>query len=157
MTNLKSLAYAKPRLIGLHTLYSYPIDFPVINNETFSAILNLSSLKRIIITNGVINQLDLSAVSGIRSLCYLDLYNNKLASIISSSQILRNNTASVNKDKMKCYEFYTLALSNNLLRSINKSQLVHDKVTRLDLSVNLISYAERNVFENMPCLEFIDL
>ena len=58
---------------------------------------------------------------------------------------------------MKCYEFYTLALSNNLLRSIKKSQLVHDKVTRLDLSVNLISYAERNVFENMPCLEFIDL
>ena len=152
MSNLRTLSFGKPISVFLFkaTVFSRPLFFHSIDNQTFGTIQNLPYLKEIIMANRMIQEVDLTTLQNIQRLNHVDLFNNKIINITSSA-LLPSNFSNTGR----C--FLKLVLSNNLLQNLHKSQLIHSNVAELDLSVNLISHTRKNLFEYMPCLEFIDL
>ena len=154
LTNLKALDFDKPN-INDFLLYSDPIAFHVINKETFKTIQDLPKLTKLNFADMEVVEVDLKTINNLQALNNVELSNNKIKNITSSASVHAKFT---NIILTKCYgNYYKLSFSNNLLQNLHKSQLVHNKVTWLDLSVNLISHTDSNLFEYMPCLEFIDL
>ena len=153
LTSLKWLHFDKPKIYN-YLLYSDPIAFHVINNATFKTIQNLSNLTEIRFTDVDMVEVDLATINNLQALNNVQLFNNKIENITSSTSMPKY---AEKFNSSKCHRFYKLRLSNNLLQNLHKSQLVHSKVINLDLSVNRISHTESNLFEYMPCLEFIDL
>ena len=153
LSNLQTLTFGEPKFAVQFkvTVYSQPLSLTVIDNQTFSSIQNLPNLTEIIIANGVVEKIDLTTLQNIQGLNHVDLFNNKISNISSSAPLSTN--MSCNTDK----RFLKLILSNNMLQNLHKSQLIHSNVNVLDLSVNLITHTRSNLFEYMPCLEYIDL
>ena len=153
LTNLKYLHFDKPK-INNYPLFSEPIAFHVINNETIKAIHHLPNSAEINFSDMEMVEIDLTTINKFQALNSVLLFNNKIATIYSSA-LMPKYAAKFNSSK--CHRYHKLRLSNNLLQNLHKSQLVHDRATWLDLSVNLLSHTDSNLFEYMPCLEFIDL
>ena len=160
LSKLKILSFRRPKRDHTALFYSQPIAFPLINNETFHAIQNLSNLKAIFMSDGTAQKVDLTTIRKLPLLNEIDLHNNRITNITSSSAMLLKSLINNSAHPQNCLLLrfkYKILLSNNFLQNLEKSQLVHHKVIELDLSANLILRTSRNLFQYMPCLETISL
>ena len=155
MKNLTLLSYEKPSNLGTVSENSAQISFHELSNDTMFNLLLLRRMSKLIIRDSNIRVVDLSVVTCISNLSYLDLHNNIIGNITVSQQScnLQLKTGNAN-----CSSEIKLLFSNNKLGvTLTKYDLVHPTASWIDLKFNLISSVHDEAFKNMKCLRHIDL
>ena len=155
LKNLTLLSYAKPSNIGTALDMSGQTAIYKLSYDTMFNLLHLHRLSKVIFSENYIQTVDLSIVTCISNLSYLDLYDNNIGNITVSQQScnLQLKTADAN-----CSSEIKLLFSVNKLRvTLTKYDLVHPTASWIDLQFNLISSVHEEAFKNMGCLQHIDL
>ena len=160
LTKLKVLSFGPPKKLNSR-IFSGPNIIPILNNESISVLQTLQSLQSFLFDNTYVTALDLTAVSCIKSLRYIDLTKNEISNLSSSgmgSTGVAEITMSGDNDKLEleCSLEYHLILSYNRINRLKSILLAYSNLSKLDLSFNLISSIPDKLFKHMPCLREID-